>query len=245
MSDNPAPLLGVLGGMGPLATVDFMGKLVAETPAEADVDHVPIVVYSVPQIPSRPRAILGGGPSPFPAMLAGMRVLRQAGAQLVAMPCNTAHYWYDDLMREGRLPIVHIADATCEEIAALGCKGKIGILGTDATIETRLFQERLEARGLQCIIPSAIELSELILPAIEAVKGHDLERGHQLARRACEALRSAGAEAIVLGCTELPVAIQSAKSDIARRCVDPTLALARACVRWWQSTRVGRPVDTR
>jgi len=241
----PSRLLGVLGGMGPLATVDFLGKLVAETPGRRDADHVPVVVYSVPQIPSRPQAILAGGPSPLPAMLAGMRTLREAGAQIIAMPCNTAHYWYDELTREGGVPIIHIADATAAEIAALGAPGIVGILGTDATVAVRLFEKRLEPCGLRCIAPSARELEELVLPAIECVKRHDLETGHRLALRACESLRRAGAEAIVLGCTELPVAVEYSPSDIAAHCVDPTRALARACVRWWHQVQPHADVSRR
>src|SRR5688572_33509583 len=96
-----SPLLGVLGGMGPLATVDFLAKLIEETGAERDEDHVPVVVYSVPQIPSRPAAILHGGASPLPAMLEGVRTLERAGATAIAIACNTAHYWHDALAAQG------------------------------------------------------------------------------------------------------------------------------------------------
>src|SRR5690606_28553292 len=109
MSANANPLLGVLGGMGPLATVDFLSKLIEETAAGRDDDHVPVVVYSVPQIPSRPAAIVSGGPSPLPAMLDGVRTLKGAGATVLAIACNTAHYWYDDLAAAAGIPIVHIA----------------------------------------------------------------------------------------------------------------------------------------
>src|SRR4051812_14632246 len=102
-------VLGVLGGMGPLATVDFLKKLIEETPATRDQDHVPVVVYSVPQIPDRPGAILEATESPLPAMLEGVRVLKGAGAAALAIACNTAHYWYDELSAEG-VPVVHIAD---------------------------------------------------------------------------------------------------------------------------------------
>src|SRR5688572_3963986 len=107
------PILGVLGGMGPLATVDLLQKLIEETPATRDQDHVPFVAYSVPQIPDRPSAILSGAESPLPHMLAGIATLKNAGAGTVAIACNTAHYWYDDLVQQGGLPILHIADAAC------------------------------------------------------------------------------------------------------------------------------------
>ena len=111
--------LGVLGGMGPLATVDFLKKLIEETPATRDQDHIPAIAYSVPQIPDRPPAIVGNGDSPFPHMLAGIHTLRHAGATTIAIACNTAHFWYDDLLQQGGVPILHIADAACADFAAL------------------------------------------------------------------------------------------------------------------------------
>jgi aspartate racemase len=138
--------------------------------------------------------------------------------------------------------MLHIADATCDEIVARGCHRTVGILGTDATLAARLFHERLEARGLRCIAPTAVDLEELVLPAIECVKRHALEKAYRLTRRACETLRDAGAEAIILGCTELPLAIQYESNAVAALCIDPTRALARACVRWWHSVQV-RPAQ--
>ena len=96
-TDNIKPVLGVLGGMGPLATVDFLRKLIEETPAARDEDHLPVIAWSVPQIPDRPAAITGNGESPLPALLAGVHTLKAAGAVALAIPCNTAHYWYDDM----------------------------------------------------------------------------------------------------------------------------------------------------
>ncbi|MCW5606143.1 MAG: aspartate/glutamate racemase family protein, partial [Burkholderiales bacterium] len=148
MKNTTPPLLGVLGGMGPLATVDFLEKLVAEPPAQRDADHVPVLVYSVPQIPDRPAAILAGGESPLPYMLAGMRTLKQAGACMVAIPCNTAHYWYDDLVREGGLPVIHIADAACEDLARRGIVLQTaGLIATKGTVAAGFFQRCLAARG--------------------------------------------------------------------------------------------------
>src|SRR5215207_1044646 len=117
-------VLGVLGGMGPLATVDFLRKLIEETPAARDEDHLPVIAWSVPQIPERPAAITGNGESTLPALLDGIRTLKDAGAIVIAIPCNTAHYWYDDIVREGGLPIVHIADAALDELKARRISGK-------------------------------------------------------------------------------------------------------------------------
>lgn len=228
-----SPLLGVLGGMGPLATADFLAKLVAETPVARDQDHIPYVAWGVPQIPERPAAILGGGESPLPYMLRGIAKLKQAGAQAVAIACNTAHYWYDDLVREGGLPILHIADAVCDLLAERGITtGTVGLIGTDGTIKAGFFQSRFAARGLDCITSNRADQDQLVLPAIACVKANDLDQAHRLAVQAVENLRTAGARAVVLACTETPLAVEHAPSPAAAYCIDATRALARACVAW-------------
>ena len=236
MNNNTPPLLGVLGGMGPLATVDFLEKLIAETPAERDADHIPVVVWSVPQIPERPAAIAGTGPSPLPAMLQGTRALRTAGATAIAIPCNTAHYWYDDLLREGGVPIIHIADAACDQFASRGISAKkVGLIGTGATLSAGFYQQRLAARGLEVVLLSPGEQEEWVAPAIAAIKRHRLKHGHDLAIRACDRLRELGAQAIILACTETPIAVEFAPAPVAEICIDATRALAQACVAWHRS----------
>lgn len=232
---NPlsSPLLGVLGGMGPLATADFLTKLVAETPATRDQDHIPYVAYGVPQIPERPAAILHGGESPLPHMLRGIATLKQAGAQTVAIACNTAHYWYDDLVREGGLPILHIADAVCDVLAERGITtGSVGLIGTDGTVKAGFFQQRLARHGLGCLLSSRDDQDRLVLPAIACVKANDLDQAHRLAIQAVERLHAAGARAVVLACTETPLAVEHAPCTAAGHCIDATRALARACVAW-------------
>lgn len=236
MTNPPPPLLGVLGGMGPLAAADFLAKLVAETPATRDQDHIPYVAWGVPQIPDRPAAILRHGESPLPQMLRGIAALKQAGATAIAIACNTAHYWHDDLVREGGLPILHIADAACDALAARGIRGGgIGLIATEGTLAAGFFQQRLKARGLDCIVSTRADQDQLVLPAIAAVKANELHRAHTLAVQAVENLIAAGAQAVVLACTETPLAIDHAPSPVAARCVDATRALARACVAWYRS----------
>jgi len=228
-----SPLLGVLGGMGPLAAADFLAKLAEETPASRDQEHIPYVPWGVPQIPDRPAAILGEGPSPLPQMLRGIAALKQAGAQAIAIACNTAHYWHDDLLREGGLPILHIADATCDLLAERGITtGNIGLIGTEGTLQAGFFQQRFAARGLGCIVSSTLERQELVLPAIAAVKINDLQLAHTLAVQAVLRLHESGARTVVLACTETPLAIDHACSAATPLCIDATRALARACVAW-------------
>jgi aspartate racemase len=231
-------MLGVLGGMGPLATVDFLRKLIEETPAQRDQDHVPAVVYSVPQIPDRPAAILENGASPLPAMLEGVRVLRQAGVAAIAIPCNTAHYWYDDVVRMAGVPVLHIADAACEALERRALRAeRVGLMGTDGTLKAGFLQARLEQRARRALLSTPEEQAQWVLPAIAAVKRHELAEAHALVCRACDALRHRGAEAIVLACTEIPVALDHAATPHSAIAVDATRALAQACVAWWLRNR--------
>lgn len=231
-------VLGVLGGMGPLATVDFLRKLIEATPAAGDEDHIPVVVYSVPQIPARPPAITAGGETPLPALLEGIRTLRHAGAVAIAIPCNTAHYWYEDMLRAGGVPIVHIADAALTELA-LRCPGgeSIGLIGTKGTLAAGFFQRRLAVRGYRCIESPVTDLDRLVLPAIDCVKRNDLDAARGLLETAVTNLTAAGATGVILACTELPVVIDRLSPCAGALCVDATRALANACVAWWQEHR--------
>ncbi len=237
---KPSRVLGVLGGMGPLATVDFLQKLIEETPATRDQEHVPVIAYSVPQIPDRPPAIIGHGESPLPQMLEGIHTLKRAGAQAVAIACNTAHFWYDDLLRQGGLPILHIADAVCADLVTLAGQSvqRVGLLATQGTVAAGFYQSRFAAHRIDCVLSSDHDQHTLVLPAIECVKRNDLAQAHALAARAARNLLSQdaqGVQAVVLGCTEIPLALEHQPSDVSSRCIDATRALARACVAWWRT----------
>ena len=227
-------MLGVLGGMGPLATVDFLQKLIEETPASRDQDHVPVIAYSVPQIPDRPPAIIGSGESPLPMMLEGLRTLQRAGVNQVVIACNTAHYWYDDLLAQGGLPILHIADAACAALTAQSVQ-RVGLMATAGTIAAGFYQSRFKARGLECLLCDASDQRKLVLRAIDCVKRTDLVQAHSLATQAAQHLLELGAQAIIMGCTEIPLALEYQKSAVSEHCIDATRALARACVAWWRA----------
>jgi aspartate racemase len=225
--------LGVLGGMGPLATADFLKKLIVATPAQKDADHVPVIVYSVPQIPDRVAPILNAtGASPLPAMLEGVRTLEAAGAECIAIPCITAHHWYDELCQAAKVPIIHIADATCAAMIAQGVRGDVALLATDATLRSGFFQQRLQAAGFGVASPSNEEMQELVLPAIVCVKRHDMATALTLTSEAVQRLLARDLQRIVLACSELPSALEGADTGIAAHCVDTLDALARACVAW-------------
>jgi len=238
MTQVPPPfVLGILGGMGPLATADFFAKLVACTPAQDDRDHVPVVLASLPQIPPRVPAILHGGVSPLPALLAVRDRLIAAGATLLVMPCNTAHHWYDDLAR-GAPPMLHIADAAVDALCATGqTPPAVGLVATAGTLASGFYQQRLAVRGCAVLEPTAADLMEVIAPAVGAVKAGRLGEGGRGFQEAATRLAARGAAAVILACTEVPPALAAVGLPPGIRCVDATEALARACVAQWEQLR--------
>jgi|MudIll2142460700_1097286.scaffolds.fasta_scaffold79728_1 aspartate racemase len=224
-------MLGVIGGMGPLATADFFHKLIAATAAACDEDNIPTLIHSVPQLPSRPAAILRGGASPLPALTAARDRLLVAGATMLAMPCNTAHHWYDELARGVDVPFPHIADAVAAELPAQA--GRVGIIATAATLASRIYETRLRT-DVEWLSPDPDTYRYAVQPAIDAVKGNAAADGGRLIEPVIATLLERGASRVVLACTELPVALDAIESPLRERCIDSTAALARTCVRAWR-----------
>lgn len=231
-------MIGVLGGMGPLATLDFFSKVISETPARGDADHVPLLIQSDPRIAPRPAAILADGRSPLPELLAGRDRLIASGAKALAMPCNTAHFWYADLLEGCAVPFLSIVDASVNELTQLADAGStIGIIATRATLAAQIFDLALVRSGYTVLLPDDVVMNTLVLPGIECVKAGDTLRGGQLIEQAVQALLIHGARAVILACTETPLALDAIKSPLRTQCVDSTAALARSCVAWWQSEK--------
>ena len=234
-------MIGVLGGMGPLATVDFFNKVLEATPAKVDADHVPLLIHSDPRIAPRPAAILGQGPSPLPELLAGRDRLIDAGAMALVMPCNTAHFWYPDLQSGCSVPFLSMVDASVKELSHLASSGSaIGIIATRATISAQIFDPALLRLGYRVVLPNESVMDTLVLPGIEMVKVGETLRGAKLIEQAVQWLFNHGARAVVLACTETPLAMDAIKSPLRSQCVDTTAALARSCVAWWQSNQSSR-----
>lgn len=220
--------VGVLGGMGPLATVDFMHKLLAATPARRDQDHVPLLVSSIPQVPDRTAAFRGHGASPLPALIASGRRLVDGGAALVVMPCNTAHLWFEPLQAALGVPMLHLVDAALAEAVDAVGSAPLGLLATQATLASGLYTAR--APRIDWRLPTAAEVDGCITPAIAAIKAGDLPAGRTLLVGAARALARRGAQALVLGCTEIPLVLDAAAAPVP--VIDATAALARRTVAW-------------
>ena len=219
-----------------MATLDFFSKVLAATPAKGDADYVPLLIQSDPRIPPRPPAILGSGRSPLPELLAGRDRLIAAGATALAMPCNTAHFWYADLVSGCSVPFISIVGASMDELGKLAKPGAhIGIIATRATLASRIFDAPLMQAGYMPLLPNDDTMDCMVLPGIDLVKSGRTAQGGQLMEQAVQSLLARSAGAVVLACTETPLALDAVQSSLRTQCVDSTAALARACVAWWQA----------
>lgn len=221
MSDDASLTLGVLGGMGPAATVEFLARLQAYTPAEKDQDHIRVIADINPRAPDRnvPGSQAGG-------VLAEMADgLRGAGAEVLAMPCNTAHAHADMIQRASGLPLVDMIELAAEAAGQTGAM-RVGVLGTKGAL--KLYREYLAAHAMG-LIALPPERQEAFMQTLYRIKAGDLGEDATSEMQAyAEELRKAGAEVLIAGCTEVPLVLDN--EDVRLRLIDPGDLLARHCV---------------
>lgn len=242
---HPGCYVGILGGMGPLAGAAFALRLVALTPAEQDQQHIPALLLNDPRIPDRTSARLHGGADPLPAMRQGVELLQSAGARVIAIPCNTAHLWYEELAAAVQVPVLHIVESVVQDLQRRGIhSGPIGLMATEATLRLGLYQTHLSRHGYECIVPNDDEIAAYCTHPIQAVKGNRLAEAFVSASAGVRLLASRGARAVVLGCTELPLAIphdRRAEFDVVL--TDSIDALALAVVEHHQAQSAAATVN--
>ncbi|MFS0820293.1 aspartate/glutamate racemase family protein [Bacillus sp. 1P02SD] len=217
--------LGIIGGMGPLATVDLMTKIIRLTPAQVDQGHIHMIVDNYPQIPDRTSAIVGKGPSPLPFMIESAKRLETAGADWIAIACNTAHFYVDDIQASVKIPLMNMPKETVRFIEKIGFK-TMALLATDGTMATNLYQESLHERGIAVLEPDKLT-QENVMEGIYAVKSGKLEKGKKLLLQASKTVIDQGAEAIIAACTEIPLVLTEVDGI---KVIDPTEILAKKIV---------------
>lgn len=213
--------------MGPDATVDFMARVLALTPADVDQDHVRMLVDQNPKIPNRQRAILNDGESPGPVLAAIAARLAACDCDFLVMPCNTAHVFADDIRRAISIPLVSIIDVTVGRAAASGA-GRVGLMASKGCLAADVYQPAIAAEDIEAALQTAEELDELT-ELIALIKTGD--RGAGIRRRMlglAEALVARGADAIVLACTEIPIVLD--RSDVSVPLLSSTDILAAETV---------------
>lgn len=232
-------IVGILGGMGPEATADLFYKIIKNTGATKDQDHLRVLIDSNPKIPDRTPAMLGTGESPLPMIIETAKNLEKAGADFIVIPCVSAHYFIGELRRGTAIPVISIIDEVAKEVERClpGIK-RVGLLATTGTVKARLFQDRLHEVGIEVSVPSGQDQEELVMSAIYGVKAGFISpenKGKIL--KASKALIEKGAQGIIGGCTEVPLVVQ--QGDMEVTFFDSLDILARAAIRRAQCMPVG------
>ncbi len=237
--------IGVLGGMGPEATVYFFNLIVQETAAVRDQDHIPIIIYNLPQVPARTTAILGKGPSPVPLLRKGIRRLSETGVDFIVIPCITAHAFLSEVKTAGQVPILSLLDEalifTRKKIPGLK---RAGLLASTGTLRSRLFHTAYAEAAIEIITPTDPEQAK-VMEAVFGKRGikAGFTRGHprKLIIDAARGLIRRGAQAIIAGCTEIPLVLRD--EDIPVPLIEPMRIAARAAIlKAGSRTRPSRPV---
>jgi len=216
--------IGILGGMGPEASVALFRKIIEKTPASRDQDHLRVIIDNNPAIPDRTQAILHGGESPLPMLKASAQVLEQAGADLIAMPCNSAHYYLAGIREAVKIPILDMIEETVKAIQ----ERVVGFMATDGTVQVGLYHQACEKRGIEVLQPEA-EDQKAIMGVIYSIKaGQEKLFLKQKTHRVVRGLQERGAEAVIAGCTELSLILK--QDEIAIPLYDALDILAQAAV---------------
>ncbi len=231
---QPKVILGIFGGMGPEATANMYQLIVKLTPATKDQEHVPTLIFSFPQVPDRTTAILANDPSIVPWLVEGVTRLERAGASFIIIPCNTAHYYHDRMQAAVDIPILHMIREAARAVAARypQCR-QVGLLATSGTIQTGLYEKEFAALRRRTIVPDDAVETDYVMKAIALIKAGDTgrESGNLLAA-AGDHLVARGAEVLVLGCTEIPLAFNTERAKVP--VVNATRVLAEAAIRKYQ-----------
>ncbi len=220
--------IGIIGGMGPMATLDLFRKVLESTDAHNDAEHIRVYIDCHTGIPDRTKAILSGGESPVPYILESAEKLAAMGADFLLIPCNTSHYFYDEIVKGSSIPVMHMIRETARALKQddVTC---VGLLATDGTVQAGVYQTELERCGIHAVCPDADGQREVMRLIYDGVKAGADTLDTTLLEEELQRMRQAGAQRIVLGCTELPIAFSN-YAIVANDTVDPTDILAKAAV---------------
>mgnify|MGYP001212360708 CR=1 FL=1 len=230
--NNKYGVIGILGGMGPEATSNMYREIISSTYVTKDQEHIPVIIYSNPQIPDRTKGILYGGESPLPELLATAKKLEYSGADFIIIPCNTSHFFIKEVRASVNIPVISMIEET---LAFVKNKypdvKKVGLLATSGTVKTKIYHRAFNQEGIEVIAPENSEQETLVMGAIydsEGIKAGYKKTSRKLLLKAALLLKERGAELIMMGCTEIPLALKQKYVDCVL--IDPTPILAEKAV---------------
>jgi len=221
-------VVGIIGGMGPEATVDLMTKIIRATPAKVDQEHIRMLVDNNPHVPSRVEAIMGHGDNPGPIMAEMAKNLERWGADFLVIDCNTAHYYFQDVVHAVQVPVLNMVEETVKALIRDQVQ-EVAILATTATVYTKLYEIALNEAGIKLIVPSEPYQAK-VMETINAVKGGDFNNAPKYKNEIIQHCLDQGAQAVILGCTELPLVYNNVR-DFPITFYDPTEIVAQAIVK--------------
>jgi len=224
-------IVGVIGGMGPEATVDLMRRVIRATPAQDDIDHIRMIVDNNPKVPSRIEAIIEGtGESPAPVLVEMGRKLQAYGADFLVIPCNTAHHYLNDIRSAVSVPVIDMIELTVDAVLRENPALKTtGLLASQAVLQTDLYMKRFQERGVDLVYPHD-ELQDELMTAIRTIKtGRYGNREKSILRSAADDVIKRKAEALIIACTELSLIADALEPEV--KLYDSAQILAETVVR--------------
>lgn len=223
---NNEKVIGILGGMGPEATLELFRRILDKTSASTDQDHLRIIIDNNPKIPDRTATLLHGGEDPIPLLLSTATNLENAGADFIIMPCNTAHHYIDRISAGVNIPLLNMVELTVTSIR----EPCVGILATDGTLASRLYHKTCSEKGILLLCPDGSD-QKGTMGVIYLVKGRqiDLKNAKIRVSKVAKRLIDRGAQAIILGCTEISLVLSQGDVDVP--IYDPLEILAEEAIK--------------
>lgn len=233
MNKGKEQIIGILGGMGSEATARLFSLIIENTDAHSDQEHVPVLIYNNPKIPDRSAFILGRGPDPVPYLIKGSQKVEKAGASCLLWPCNTAHYFAEEVEKYLEIPVIHMIRETARYAHSQFPEGtRLGLLATLGTYKTKLYSDIFSDEMVPLILPSEENRER----TMESIYGKDgIKAGHhhqplEMLQRPLSELRDLGAQVVVAGCTELSLVLTEETAGMP--VLDPMRIVARAAIRF-------------
>jgi aspartate racemase len=223
-------ILGILGGMGPLATVDLFKKITIMTESQCDQEHIHVVIDSNAQIPDRTAFLVREGVDPTNYLIKSAMMLEKAGAECLVMPCNTAHYFYDEIVKNINIPFLNIFEETARELkrnyTGIKCAG---LLATDGTVKTGIYENFFSEYGIKVLVPDYEHqqyVSEVIYNVKKGIYDFDLSKF----RETLSIMKENKSDIFILGCSEIPIAFDV--FNLCENIIDPTTVIAKAAIKF-------------
>lgn len=221
--------IGIIGGMGPEATLDLFYKIIKNTPAKRDQEHIHLIIDNFPQIPDRTEFILGRGENPLPFILKSLKLLESAGVDAICMPCNTAHFFVEDIRKNTEVPFISIVESVLYEIEENYRDVKrVGLLATEGTIAGRVYHRVFEEAGFEIVVPEG-KTQKKVMDVIYSVKAGKIREKANVLKECIDELKDR-VQVIIAACTEIPILLPYIESDIP--IIDATLSLAKSVVKF-------------